>query len=243
MPDSLLDKVYVKTCQSLSSAMLDAGISVSLIYADVIYKQPPDMQTILQFVSLLKPGGSLWVQTDQSKITDGKYKGLGSCAVLTLMLDSVKELKYMNTVVWSYDWGGRPKDAFGRKHDDILWYVKKGKPHTFNVAAVAQKKVAMINSSKDWKIPTDVWTGNFYTTSKERIVDPTTGKGFLWQKPMWLLNRIVGACTKIGDTVYEPYLGTGPACAAAILVSCHYIGCDTSSKAVTLARRRLRKAV
>jgi len=46
------------------------------------------------------------------------------------VLNSVPEAHYQNWIIWSYDWGGRTKKKFPRKHEDILMY-SKGKEFSF----------------------------------------------------------------------------------------------------------------
>lgn len=203
--------------------------SCNLVYADIIYKEP-NWQELWKQVYTLVAGGVFVVQTDYNSVAEVK-----------VFLDGVERLKFLNWVIWPYDWGGRPKNAFGRKHDDILIYVDIRASHKFNAKDIQVKKVALINSTKTHKIPTDVWSdiGNFYTTSKERV--KVNGKCVHWQKPLNLMERLLLAFTDKGDTVYEPYLGTGTMCVAAKSLGRSFIGCDTTSKLVSIAKSRLRK--
>lgn len=216
----LYNKDNVEVASNLSN--------IDLIYADILYHSPPPVSTYKAFIRCLRSGGALFIQTD--------YRSVISVRLCLEELGMV----LVNHIIWAYDWGGRAKDSFGKKHDDILYYIKPGGKKTFNAKAVAEKKVVLINSKKDWKIPTDVWVGNFYTTSKERIKDPKTGKGFIWQKPEWLLERIILAASNKGDIIFEPYLGTGTACAVAKRLGRRYIGCDTNKRMVAVAKRRLK---
>jgi len=207
-----------------------------LLYADILYKDPPSSATLIGLISCLRPGGAFLLQTDQNSV-----------AKMKILLDNSSyatrkeyRLDYINWIIWSYDWGGRPKDAFGRKHDDILYYAKVGGKRTFNAKAVAIEKTVMMNSKKEWKIPTDVWQGNFYTTSPERIKNPNTHKGYVWQKPLWLMNRILLACTNPGDLVFEPYAGTATMCVAAMSAGRNYVACDTNPEMVAVATQRLK---
>lgn len=155
------------------------------------------------------------------------------------MIEKIEGMKLINWVIWPYDWGGRPKDAFGRKHDDILYFVKEGGDRTFNAKAVQIKKAALINSTKTHKIPTDVWSdiGNFYTTSKERIKDGD--KNIHWQKPINLMERILLSTSNKNDLVFEPYLGTGTMCYTAKLHGRRFVGCDIDPKLVKIAKARI----
>jgi site-specific DNA-methyltransferase (adenine-specific) len=42
-----------------------------------------------------------------------------------LLLDEVFGAeRFVNEIVWAYDYGGRPRDRWPHKHDTILWYAK-----------------------------------------------------------------------------------------------------------------------
>lgn len=67
------------------------------------------------------------------------------------VLNSEKELEYRNWVIWSYDWGGRPKNNFARKHEDLLIY-SKGKDWLFNDEDVLEERAVKTNMALQRKI-------------------------------------------------------------------------------------------
>jgi len=170
-----------------------------LIYADMLYDDFNFNSWLSLCRDLLKFSGSIFVQTDYRSVAELK------CYMDFLFGAN----NFVNWIIWPYDWGGRPKNAFGRKHDDILWYSKKvGSYKFYRDAIVIPKSTAgtSLDKSKDgMKIPTDVWDdiGNFHTMSSERIA------GVKWQKPEKLIKRIVLATTVEGDNVLDPFGGSG----------------------------------
>ena len=46
------------------------------------------------------------------------------------VLNNVKDTTYQSWIIWHYDWGGRGKSNFARKHEDLLMY-SKGKEFDF----------------------------------------------------------------------------------------------------------------
>ena len=45
-----------------------------------------------------------------------------------IMMDEVFGYdNFMNEIIWAYDYGGRSKSRWSRKHDTILWYAKNVK--------------------------------------------------------------------------------------------------------------------
>ena len=78
------------------------------------------------------------------------------------MLDEVfGPERFLNELVWAYDYGGRARDRWPRKHDTILWYAK-GDPWTFDREAIdripylAPGLVGPEKAARG-KLPTDVW--------------------------------------------------------------------------------------
>ena len=79
----------------------------------------------------------------------------------------------------------------------------------------------------------DVWDIPFLNPkAKERVGYPT-------QKPILLLERIISLVTDPGDTVLDPFCGSGTTLVAAELLGRSSLGVDVSAEAVALARTRL----
>lgn len=200
-----------------------------LIYADMIYWDFDFDRWVPLCRDLLKDTGSIFIQTD--------YR---SVAELKLYMDELfgKE-NFVNWIIWPYDWGGRPKNAFGRKHDDILWYSKTSN-YKFFASNVQIPKVvtsdALNPSGRDSKTPTDVWQdlGNFHTMSAERI------SGVNWQKPERLVRRIVEAVTKRGYTVLDPFAGSGTTSAVCMKTGRYSVGCEIDEDIYKKAIERLK---
>ena len=63
--------------------------------------------------------------------------------------------------------------------------------------------------------------------------------GYPTQKPILLLEKIVEIATDRGDIVLDPMCGSGTTLVAAALLDRHWIGIDTETSAIELARARL----
>ena len=62
------------------------------------------------------------------------YREAHYCKVL---LDGIfGRARFINEIIWAYDYGGRPKRRWPAKHDTILWYAKDPANYTFNLEAV-----------------------------------------------------------------------------------------------------------
>lgn len=93
-------------------------------------------------VRVLKPERCLYVWGTTKTDTFLKYK--------INVLNSFKELKYQNWIIWSYDWGGRPRNNFARKHEDLLMY-SKGKNFLFNAEDVCIERAVKTNMGLERK--------------------------------------------------------------------------------------------
>ncbi len=210
-----------------------SGVQVDLVYADMMYDSL-DFDWIRQLCKLLKLTGSMFVQTD--------YR---SVAELKIYMDELFGKNYfVNWIIWPYDWGGRSKRRFARKHDDILWYSVTT-DYKFYPERVAIPKKTLAKgfnpSGRTTKIPTDVWDdiGNFHTMSKERV-KTADGKNIRWQKPLNLMERILLSTTDEGDTVLDPFLGSGSTAVSCLEHNRNFIGIEMNKEVFDIADVRVK---
>ena len=176
---------------------------------------------------VLAPDGSLYLHVDWRTVHHAR-----------LMLDEVfGPDRFLNEIVWAYDYGGRSPGRWPRKHDTILWYAK-GDACTFERDAIdrvpymAPGLVGPDKASRG-KVPTDVWWMTIVPPgSKERTGYPT-------QKPVRLLERIIAASSRPGELVLDPYGGSGTTGVAAARLGRRWLLADRNPEAVGIARRRL----
>ncbi len=180
---------------------------------------------------LLKPSGSLYFHID--------YREVHYCK---LLLDAIFGREcFLNEIIWAYDYGGRPKDRWPAKHDNILLYVKDPANYTFNRDAidripymapglVGEEKAAL------GKLPTDTWW---------HTIVPTNGKektGYPTQKPLGILRRIVSASSNPGDTVLDFFAGSGTTGAACLELDRSFILIDNNPQSIEVMRKRFAEA-
>jgi site-specific DNA-methyltransferase (adenine-specific) len=155
-----------------------------------------------------------------------------------LVLDDVFGAdRFLNELVWAYDYGGRARDRWPRKHDTILWYAK-GDRWQFERDAIdripylAPGLVGPEKAARG-KLPTDVW----WMT----IVPPGSAErtGYPTQKPVRLLERIVAASSRPGDLVLDPFAGSGTTGVAAARLGRRWLLVDRNPEAIEIARARL----
>ena len=180
-----------------------------------------------QLHRVLAPHGSLYLHVDWRTVHHAR-----------LMLDEVFGAeRFLNEIVWAYDYGGRSGDRWPRKHDTILWYAK-GEDWLFDRDAIDRVPYlapGLVGPEKAarGKLPTDVWWMTIVPPGgKERTGYPT-------QKPVRLLERIVAASSRPGDLVLDPYAGSGTTGLAAARLGRRWLLADRNPAAVEIARRRL----
>lgn len=174
----------------------------NVIYADCIYGSD-DFEWLYYCYDALDDNGIFFVQTDYHTVAEYKTQ-----------LDALYgKSNFINWLITIQEWGGTSKRFFPRKHDDILMYAK-GKDYKFYPERIQIDKVTKgTNFDKKGtglKTPCDVFydLGNFSTMSKERIKG-MDGKNIQWQKPLKLMERLLLPTTDEGDSVLDPFMGTG----------------------------------
>jgi site-specific DNA-methyltransferase (adenine-specific) len=145
--------------------------------------------------------------------------------------------RFLNEVIWAYDYGGRARDKWARKHDNILWYAKSD-TWTFNrdeIDRIPYMAPGLVGPEKAarGKLPTDTWWMTIVPTNgKERTGYPT-------QKPVKLLERIVAASSNRGELVADFFCGSGTTGVAARRLGRRYVLVDENLAATEIANKRL----
>ncbi len=179
---------------------------------------------------VLAADGSIYVHLDHHAVHH-----------VRLLLDTIfGRDRFLNEIIWAYDYGGRGRDRWPRKHDNILWYAR-GERWTFNREAIdripylAPGLVGPEKAARG-KLPTDVWWMTIVPAGgRERTGYPT-------QKPLRLLERIVTASSRPGDLVADFFAGSGTTAVAAARLGRRHLSVDTSPDAVRITRERLAEA-
>ncbi len=168
----------------------------------------------------LKPTGSILLHVDWRTSHHAR-----------LLLDELLgAVHFVNHLVWAYGLGGSSPRRFARKHDDILFYAVDPDRYFFEPPMVAATSNRMRGELKKATDVLDIPAIN--NMAAERTGYPT-------QKPLALLELLVGACCPAGGTVLDPVCGSGTTLVAAARLGRSAIGCDLNPDAVAIARERL----
>jgi site-specific DNA-methyltransferase (adenine-specific) len=146
--------------------------------------------------------------------------------------------RFMNEIIWSYDYGGRPKNRWPSKHDTILWYAMDPENYVFNfdeMDRIPYMAPGLVGAEKAerGKTPTDVWW---------HTLVPTNGRektGYPTQKPLGVLNRVVKVHSRPDDVVLDFFGGSGTTGEAAAMHGRGFVLIDNNPEAVQVASARL----
>lgn len=157
-----------------------------------------------------------------------------------------------NRISWEREKGRGAKNNWKNCLEDI-WFFTKSRDYTFNIDAVKMQRPVLapyrdINGKpKDWQEvnheklrlthPSNIWTDisiPFWSMS-ENTNHPT-------QKPEKLIAKLILASSNPGDTVFDPFVGSGTTAVTAKKLGRHFIGIEQEKEYAALACKRLELA-
>lgn len=171
---------------------------------------------------LLKPQGSIWV--------------IGSYHNIFRLGASMQDIGFwiLNDVVWrkSNPMPNFRGKRFTNAHETLIWAAKsEAARYTFNYEALKALNED-VQMRSDWLLP--------LCTGSERLRDANGDKAHPTQKPESLLHRVIVGTTKPGDTILDPFFGTGTTGAVAKKLGRHYIGIEREQEYIKVAEKRLK---
>ena len=178
---------------------------------------------------LLAPYGTLYVHLDQRE----------SHYVKVALDELFGRERFMNEIIWAYDFGGRPTRRWPAKHDTILVYAREADGQHFDREAVDREPymapglAGPIKAARG-KSPTDTWWHTIvHTTGAERTGYPT-------QKPEGVVRRAVQASSLPGGWCLDFFAGSGTLGAVCKSLGRRYVLVDSNPAAIDVIDARLR---
>jgi DNA modification methylase len=172
---------------------------------------------------VLRDGGGLWV--------------IGSYHNILRLGTSIQNLGFwiLNDIIW-HKTNPMPNfrgTRFTNAHETLLWCATARKAkYTFNYQNLKE-----LNEGKqmrsDWHIP--------ICAGKERLRESNNQRSHPTQKPEALLYRILVSSTNKGDTVLDPFLGSGTTAVMAKKLQRNFIGFEQDKEYIKLAKKRLKQ--
>jgi site-specific DNA-methyltransferase (adenine-specific) len=223
IPDNSVDAVFADPPYFLSNG----GISVHSGKQVCVDKGDWDKGGTPEYIYEFN---SQWLALCRTKLRDnGTIWISGTHHNIHVVMRCLQELGYkvLNTITWQKT--DPPPNLscryFNFSTELIIWARKfEKKPHKFNY-----ETMKLLNGGQQmtdvWRIPAvSLW-------EKQQGKHPT-------QKPLRLLYRIILASTNEGDTVMDPFSGSGTTGIAANLLGRKYIGIEQDEQFCELSMRR-----
>jgi DNA modification methylase len=171
---------------------------------------------------VLKDNGTIYV-----------FMGVRFISYIYDILERDLKMELNSWITWFYTQGIGKLKGFSPRHDDILMFNKSSK-FTFNLdeIKIPQKYYRARNNMRGAN-PGNVWEfSHVHYSNKNRQNHPT-------QKPEGLIERMILASSNEGDTVLDPFAGSGTTLRVSQQLNRNSIGFEISSEYVKMTQERL----
>ena len=201
------------------------------------------MQWIEQAARILKQTGSLYICGFSEILSDLKHPA-------TIFFKSCR------WIVWHYKNKANLGNDWGRSHESILHFRKTKSfklniddvripygEHTLKYPSHPQAETSQYGNGKNGN---HVWVPNPLGAKPKDVLEiPTTCNGMHektphpTQKPEELLRKIILASSTMGDTILDPFCGSGTTAVCAEQLQRNWLACDLSSEYLEWACKRI----
>lgn len=256
-----LDRVHRGDCLDLLARVPDA--SVHLAFADPPFNIGYDYDAyddrlaaddylnwskrwMGEMRRVLRPDGTFWL-------------AIGDEYAAELKVIATRELGFTcrSWVVWYYTFGVHCKQKFARSHAHLFHFVKDPDAFTFNVDSIRVPSARELvygdkRACPTGRLPDDTWIlrpqdlPEGFETDGDTWYFPRVCGTFKersgWhgcQMPEQLLGRIIRASSREGDTVLDPFGGSGTTLAVAKKMGRRFLGVELSEAYAARIEERL----
>lgn len=183
-----------------------------------------------------------WLKEAKRVLTDDGtlyiFMGMRYISYIYTILEQELNMTFNSWITWFYTQGIGKTKGFSPRHDDILMFTKSPKNFVFHLddIRVPQKFYRSINNMRGAN-PGNVWEFShmhycMHYCNKNRKQHPT-------QKPEGLFERMILASSEPGDTVLDPFVGSGTALRVCQQIDRNGIGIDINPEYIAMTRERL----
>jgi len=257
----ILDKLYNQDCivglSKIPAASIDLAFADPPFNIGYDYDVYSDKLAADQYLNWSRKWGAALVRTLTPTGTFWLAIGDDFAAELKLIFQRELELFCRSWVIWYYTFGVNCSKKFSRSHTHLLHFVKNPKFFIFNADAIRvpsarQLVYADSRANSKGRLPDDTWilrpqdaTHSF--TPEENVwyfprVCGTFKERSGWhgcQMPEQLLGRIIKACSNPGQTVLDPFAGSGTTLVVAKKLNRRFIGFELSKNYAQQCQMRL----
>jgi len=176
-----------------------------------------------------------WINTAKNLLKDnGTFWVIGTYHNIFRIGKILQDLGFwiLNDIVWikSNPMPNFRGTRFSNAHETLIWCTKnKDSKYMFNYNLMKSLNDD-IQMRSDWVFP--ICNGSERLKHKGKKIHPT-------QKPEALLTRILLSVTKHGDTILDPFFGTGTLGAVSKKYNRKFIGIENEKKYIKFAKKRI----
>lgn len=125
---------------------------------------------------------------------------------------------------------GKPYEPNAVIKNDIEFILMQRKPGGYRKPSLAQRVLSVIAAENFQRWFRQIWTGLTGASTREHPAP----------YPVELAERLIRMFSFVGDTVLDPFMGTGTTSVAAARCGRHSIGCEVDAQYFDMAERRIR---
>ncbi|RLS43756.1 MAG: site-specific DNA-methyltransferase [Planctomycetota bacterium] len=256
-----LDRVHRGDCLDLLSRVPDA--SVHLAFADPPFNIGYDYDAYNDRLAanVYLDWSKRWMGEMRRVLkSDGTFwLAIGDEYAAELKVIATRELGFTcrSWVVWYYTFGVHCKQKFARSHAHLFYFVKDPAAFTFNVDSIRVPSARELvygdkRACPTGRLPDDTWIlrpqdlPEGFETDVDTWYFPRVCGTFKersgWhgcQMPEQLLGRIIRASSREGDTVLDPFGGSGTTLAVAKKMGRRFLGVELSEAYAARIEERL----
>lgn len=183
-----------------------------------------NVKWVSECLRVLKHGGSFWVC--------GSFHNIYQ---LGFILQQKDDVKINNSIVW-FKPNAQPNITcrmFTESTEHLIWATKNGNGQKWFFNYWLTKDHIYDNLNPKGKQTRNVWSIPLTPRIEKWAGEHPT------QKPVELLRRIILSTSKKGDTVLDPFLGSGTTSFVSKKLERNSIGIETNQKWLSIIRRRM----
>lgn len=185
---------------------------------------------------ILTPNGSFFLNL--SPVPFGNEKEILPLPFLGYEILKENNFYLRNMITWTFNNMQNCTNRLSGRYENILWGVKDLNNYIFNLDDVRIPYISQNDKRLDGngRNPTDVWyfdRVNNMTKNKLQLTHPTI-------YPLPMIIRIIKMCSNYGDTVLDPFAGSGTTLIASKILNRNAIGIELDKKYKDECERRLK---
>lgn len=183
---------------------------------------------------IVKNNGSFWLNVGYIKI------GPNEALPLTYIYYPLIQMKLIQEIVWHYEGGMSYKKRFTHRTERWMWFSHNPDQVNFYLDQVRDLSLNLTTDKRNHplgKNPTDLWSFNRVVSGTGKVKEKTSHP---CQFPEKMIERIILSCSKEGDLILDPFVGSGTTAVVAKKLGRRYLGIEKEIIYVQEAEKRLK---